>query len=77
VGAVQFADPSVASGFDQDAKAATEARIEAFKHVAKEGDLVAAAHLPFPGVGHLRSVFRGYEWVPLNYTRNEVDPHGR
>jgi len=69
VGAVQFADPTVASGFDLDAKAAAAARIDAFKRIAKEGDLVAAAHLPFPGVGHVRSVFRGYEWVPLNYTR--------
>ena len=69
VGVVQFADPSVGAAFETDAKAAAAARTEAFKHAAKEGDLVAAAHLPFPGVGHLRSVFRGYEWLPLNYTR--------
>jgi glyoxylase-like metal-dependent hydrolase (beta-lactamase superfamily II) len=69
VAAVQFADPSVASGFDSDAKAAAAMRADAFKHAAKEGDLIAAAHLPFPGLGHVRSVFRGYEWLPLNYTR--------
>ena len=69
VGALQFADPSVAGGLDLDAKAAAAMRADAFKHAAKEGDLVAAAHLPFPGVGHVRSVFRGYEWLPVNYTR--------
>jgi glyoxylase-like metal-dependent hydrolase (beta-lactamase superfamily II) len=69
VAAVQFADTAVAGGFDLDAKAAAAMRADAFKHAAKEGDLIAAAHLPFPGVGHVRSVFRGYEWLPLNYTR--------
>jgi glyoxylase-like metal-dependent hydrolase (beta-lactamase superfamily II) len=69
VGAVQFADPSVSISFDADPKAAAAVRADVFKHAAKEDDLVAGAHLPFPGIGHVRSLFRGYEWVPLPWTR--------
>jgi glyoxylase-like metal-dependent hydrolase (beta-lactamase superfamily II) len=69
VGAVQLADPTVAITFDMDPKAAVLARADVFKRSAKEGDLIGAAHLPFPGVGHLRSAGRGWQWLPLNYTR--------
>lgn len=27
---------------------------------------VGAAHLPFPGLGHLRAADKGYVFVPLN-----------
>jgi len=40
----------------------------AYAQAAKEGDLVASAHLSFPGLGHLRALGRGYEWAPLNYS---------
>lgn len=34
----------------------------------RAGDnLVAGAHLPFPGIGHARSEGRGYAWVPVEY----------
>ena len=38
-----------------------------FADAAKQGYLVAGAHLPFPGIGHIRSEGKGYVWVPLNY----------
>jgi hypothetical protein len=28
---------------------------------------VAGAHLPFPGLGHLRAEASGYAWVPIAY----------
>jgi hypothetical protein len=28
---------------------------------------VASAHLPFPGIGHLRAEGKGYVFVPVNY----------
>ncbi|MEV4759668.1 hypothetical protein AB0J86_31860 [Micromonospora sp. NPDC049559] len=28
---------------------------------------VAAAHLPFPGIGHLRRASGGYAWVPARF----------
>ncbi|WP_280290338.1 hypothetical protein [Pseudomonas sp. BN417] len=27
----------------------------------------AGAHLPFPGLGHVRSEGKGYAWVPAEY----------
>jgi hypothetical protein len=39
-----------------------------FATAGKEGDLVAAAHLSFPGLGHLRRAGKGWRWVPVNYT---------
>jgi glyoxylase-like metal-dependent hydrolase (beta-lactamase superfamily II) len=68
VAAVQFEDPSVTIQFDSDSKAAAVQRKKAFADAAKSGYLVGAAHLPFPGLGHLRKQGNGYVWVPVNYS---------
>ncbi|NEX62172.1 MBL fold metallo-hydrolase [Noviherbaspirillum galbum] len=67
VGAVQFAKPGVTIAFDTDQKAAAAARRATFTQAAKKGDMIGASHLPFPGLGHLRSAGQGFQWVPLNY----------
>ena len=68
VAAVQFPDPSVTIKFDSDNKAAAVQRKKAFAEAAKEGYLVAAAHLSFPGVGRIRALGKGYTFVPVNYS---------
>jgi len=68
VGAVQFGKPTITIGFDSDPKSALAERLQVFNEAAKDGDLVAGAHLAFPGVGHLRVLAKGYEWLPVNYT---------
>jgi len=68
VAAVQFADPSVTIRFDIDPKAAAAQRKAQYADAAKRRHWVAAAHLPFPGIGHLRADGKGYDWVPANYT---------
>jgi glyoxylase-like metal-dependent hydrolase (beta-lactamase superfamily II) len=68
-GSVQFDDPSITVAFDTDAKAAAAERALVFGRVAKGGDLMAAAHLPFPGIGHLRAAGKGWQWTPVNYTQ--------
>lgn len=67
VAAVQFDHPKVSIGFDSDNKNAVKQRIKVFNKIAKNGDLTAAAHLSFPGLGHIRKTAIGYEWLPLNY----------
>ena len=67
VAAVQFPKPEVTIQFDTDSKAAAAQRKKAFADAAKVGYLVAAAHLPFPGIGHLRADGRGYVFVPVSY----------
>ena len=68
VAAVQFADPGVTIAFDSDAKAAALSRTAVFKMAAKDGALVGAAHLQFPGLGHLRAAGPSWQWVPVNYS---------
>ncbi|HJW11319.1 MAG TPA: MBL fold metallo-hydrolase [Albitalea sp.] len=67
VASVQFPDPSVTIQFDTDTKAAAAQRKLAFADAARKGYWVGAAHLAFPGIGHLRSEAKGYAWVPANY----------
>ena len=68
VGAVQFARPSVAMKFDSDTTVATAARIKTFDAAAKGGYWVAASHLSFPAIGHIRAEKSGYTWLPANYS---------
>ncbi len=69
VGAVQFDNPGVTIAFDVDSKAAEAERKKTFADAAKAGYLLGAAHLPFPGLGHVRAQGKGYQWVPVNYTQ--------
>ena len=68
VAAVQFADPSVTIQFDTDSKRAALQRKRAYADAAKRGYLVGSAHVSFPGLGHLRTQGKGYEWLPVNYS---------
>lgn len=67
VAAVQFENPSVTISFDSDSKAAMAQRLKAYADAAKQGYMVGATHLSFPGLGYLRSEGKGYAWVPVNY----------
>jgi glyoxylase-like metal-dependent hydrolase (beta-lactamase superfamily II) len=69
VAAVQFDNPSITIAFDSDAGAASAARAKAFGAAARDGTLVAAAHIAFPGIGHLRAAGTSYQWIPVNYTQ--------
>jgi glyoxylase-like metal-dependent hydrolase (beta-lactamase superfamily II) len=68
VASVQFPDPSVTIQFDSDSKAAAAQRKKAYAEAAKDGYWVAAAHLPFPGIGHVDPEGKAYSWIPANYT---------
>lgn len=68
VAAVQFANPAVTIAFDTDSKAAAVQRQKAYADAAKNGYWVAASHLSFPGIGHLRREGKGYRFVPANYS---------
>lgn len=69
VAAVQLEHPDVTIGFDSDAKAARAARAKVFQALARDGALVGAAHLSFPGLGHLRADGKGYDWLPVAYSQ--------
>ena len=67
VAAVQFDNPAVTIAFDSDSKAAAAQRKRAYAEAAKDGNLVAAAHIAFPGLGHVRANGKNYTWIPVNY----------
>lgn len=67
-GAVQFENPAVTVGFDVDAAKAAKARRIAFDDAVKNNYWIAAPHLSFPGIGHLRRVEKTYVWIPANYS---------
>ena len=67
VAAVQFEQPAVTIQFDTDSKAAAAQRKKAYADAAKQGYIVAGAHLSFPGLGRLRAAGSGYSFQPLNY----------
>lgn len=66
--AAQFPDPAVAIHFDTDSPAATEQRKKVFANAAEHRYWVGGAHLPFPGIGHLRVSGPGYTYVHANYS---------
>ncbi len=68
VAAVQFADPSVAIRYDSDTRAAIAQRRKVFAEAAAGGYWVAGAHLPFPGIGHLRANGAAFRYIPVNYS---------
>ncbi|EFL50778.1 conserved hypothetical protein [Solidesulfovibrio fructosivorans JJ]] len=65
--AVQFPRPEVSIDFDIDQPAAVATRTALMKSLAKGNEWVAGAHLPFPGLGHLRQAGAGYAWCPALY----------
>ncbi|SEF24524.1 MBL fold metallo-hydrolase [Variovorax sp. NFACC27] len=67
VAAVQFAQPQITISFDVDSKPAAAERKKAYADAAKGRYLVGSAHLPFPGLGHVRAEGKGYVWVPVDY----------
>lgn len=67
VAAVQFPEPQVTIAFDTDSPAAAAQRAKAYADAVQGRYLVAGAHLPFPGIGHLRADGKGYAWVPVDY----------
>ncbi|MEW2545332.1 MBL fold metallo-hydrolase [Streptomyces sp. NPDC047002] len=64
---VQLPYPDVSVAIDSDPARAVASRAEVLGLAAREGWWVAAAHLPFPGLGHLRGDGSGYAWLPASY----------
>ena len=66
--AVQFAKPEVVIEFDVDSDKARESRQRLLAEAAQDKLWVAGAHLPFPGLGHVRKEAQGYAWVPVEFS---------
>jgi glyoxylase-like metal-dependent hydrolase (beta-lactamase superfamily II) len=71
--AVQFPQPAVTITYDEDENKAASVREHAFADFVKNKDLIAAPHLPFPGIGYVTKGEKGgYAWVPVTYTNRDA-----
>jgi glyoxylase-like metal-dependent hydrolase (beta-lactamase superfamily II) len=68
VAAVQLKNPSITIAFDTDEKLALATRLKMLREIEAQSEIVAAAHLSFPGLGHLRKTGKVWQWIPLDYT---------
>ncbi|RZT29026.1 MBL fold metallo-hydrolase [Cupriavidus agavae] len=65
--ATQFRRPNIAIEFDVDSHQAVQTRKRVLADAAKNRLMVGGAHLPFPGLGHVRRDHSGYAWVPVEF----------
>lgn len=61
---LMFAHPEWTSAFDSDPQLAAATRKKVFERTAYDRARVLAYHLPFPGLGHVRTAKGGFEWIP-------------
>jgi glyoxylase-like metal-dependent hydrolase (beta-lactamase superfamily II) len=69
VAAIQFDRPGVTMSFDSDGKRSAMERVQVFDAASNDGYLVGAAHMQFPGLGHIVKEGKRYRWIPINYTQ--------
>lgn len=72
VAAVQLPEPSVTIAYDVNPERAASVRSKAFSAFAEDAELVAAPHMPFPGIGHIRKAREGYDWQSVEYGNRAV-----
>lgn len=64
---VQFPYPAVTVEFDADPAQARSTRERILADLARSHELVAAAHVSFPGLGHVTRNGTGYAWTAQPY----------
>jgi glyoxylase-like metal-dependent hydrolase (beta-lactamase superfamily II) len=75
VAAIQFPDPSVTVKYDSDEGQAAVDRERIFSDAVKGGYWIGAAHISFPGLGHVGERNGAFVWIPGEYTtRMSVTP---
>lgn len=72
VAPVQFPDPSVTVAYDSDANEAVAERDAIYSDAARKGYWIGAAHISFPGLGHVGVKGSEFYWIPANYSAASV-----
>jgi len=67
--AVQLPHPEIGIVFDTDGPTAIKTREELLTKLAADKTMIAAAHMPFPGLGRVRKsdISGGYDWIPATF----------
>jgi glyoxylase-like metal-dependent hydrolase (beta-lactamase superfamily II) len=74
VAGIQFPHPSATLKYDSSEPDAQGTRARLLELVTGKQLLVGAAHIAFPGLGHVRLHKDEYEWLPLNYDETPANP---
>jgi len=74
VAPVQLLDPQASVKYDSSDGDAQRARRSLFERAAREHLWIAAAHISFPGLGHLGREGGHYRWIPINYETTPARP---
>lgn len=72
VQSVQMARPEITIVYDVVQTAAKSQRETQFARLAQDRHMIAGAHLPFPGLGHIRKENSGFTYIPTDY-RNRIE----
>jgi len=67
VAPVQLPHPGASVKYDSSEAQAQATRAQVLQRAAEQHWLIAAAHIAFPGLGHIRQRHGEYQWLPLNY----------
>lgn len=59
---------------DSEAAGAEARRESLFSQAARGGYWIAAAHIAFPGLGHIKAEGGRFLWIPANYTTELTAP---
>ncbi|EWY42406.1 beta-lactamase [Skermanella stibiiresistens SB22] len=68
VAPIQFPDPAITVTYDNNGDLAEAQRGKLFAHTARHMIWVGAAHISFPGIGHIALRDGKFGWLPTNYT---------
>lgn len=71
VESVQFPKPEITITYDVDQVSASKQRVVQFKLLAKEHSLIAAPHLPYPGIGYINQENSGYKFIRIEFHDRE------
>lgn len=67
VAPVQLPHPTATVKYDSSEADAVNTRAQLLRQASAGRWMVAAAHIAFPGLGHIRQRHGEYQWLPLNY----------
>ena len=65
IGALQFTHPEYSLVYDSDIEMAVKTRKQTLENASTEKILLAGAHIPFPGIGHVSIANPGYIFTPV------------
>ncbi|WP_343729674.1 MBL fold metallo-hydrolase [Duganella sp.] len=67
VAPIQLPHPAATVKYDSSAASAQATRSQLLQQAAGQHWIIGAAHIAFPGLGHIRRQQGAYQWLPLNY----------